>query len=244
MRNVLTLTSVLAVVVVLISSKADTLGAQLLRNGVFLGTSHIYTGSLADGADRIELIQQVWNQSCSVFNWDACAEEGNVDTGKRLQEIDRLLIDPPSPLLVLSSQSDQALNLNLFRVGGESKANQLGREQVSRNPQEITLWGRGFIEARLFSFESVPVKLAIEAQHDDPPPVLLEVDLDGTTRSPISYSKGDQSWEVQITDGFYLHPGFHHLRIWFTNDYTDASLHQDRNAHIKSVVLQFPKDVP
>jgi hypothetical protein len=112
---------------------------------------------------------------------------------------------------------------------------------VMYNNQEldvITLFGISYLEARLFITDRASSDwiIGVTAKHDTPPPVALEIWVNGAMSATLLYDKGDHSWET-LTAQSEAAPGFYDLRIWYVNDFFDPELNLDRNAYIKAVTI-------
>lgn len=100
------------------------------------------------------------------------------------------------------------------------------------------LYGPGYFQLRTFFVSDVEDcwQFAIKAKHDDPPPVNLEIWLDDVLAGTLSYTKGDQSWDI-LSVYSTVKPGAHWMRIWFVNDYLDKETNTDRNAYVQYVSI-------
>lgn len=100
------------------------------------------------------------------------------------------------------------------------------------------LYGPGYFQLRTFFVSDVKNcwQFAIKAKHDDPPPVNLEIWLDNILVGTLSYTKGDQSWDI-LSVYSTVKPGAHWMRIWFVNDYLDKETNTDRNAYVQYVSI-------
>jgi hypothetical protein len=105
------------------------------------------------------------------------------------------------------------------------------------------LYGPGYYEARLYlaAGREACWQVGVTAQHDDPPPVDLEIWLDKDRMGTLSYDRGDQSWE-ELTIALRARPNLHWLRVWFVNDTMDETLGTDRNAYIQQVTISRVED--
>jgi hypothetical protein len=105
------------------------------------------------------------------------------------------------------------------------------------------LYGPGYYEARLYLAAEGEAcwQVGVTAQHDDPPPVDLEIWLDKDRMGTLSYDRGDQSWE-ELTIALRARPNLHWLRVWFVNDTMDETLGIDRNAYIQQVTITRVED--
>lgn len=105
------------------------------------------------------------------------------------------------------------------------------------------LYGPGYYETRLYLMADRETcwQIGVEAMHDDPPPVDLEIWLDKDKMGTLSYDRGDQSWE-ELTTTVRTRPNLHWLRVWFVNDFMDETLGTDRNAYIDHVTITRVED--
>ena len=181
----------------------------------------------------IHNLELAWNIHAS-DSWES-SNTDNASADLLLQSVDDYYIQGASPLYIITQTS--AIPFTIFRLGGDSISNETAVSNWN-SKEIITLYGSGYIEARLFFLTGVKSwRVSIRALNDYPPPVTINVWIDEQCIGELSYSEGDKSWE-QLSLNFEVSPGFHWLRIWYMNDYLDKDLGIDRNAYIKQVVLE------
>ncbi len=102
----------------------------------------------------------------------------------------------------------------------------------------VTLFGPGFVQSRLFfvAEQTNSWQIAVNAKHDAPASVLLEIWLGTEHLGTLSFDEGDNTWET-LSLSAPIAPGFHNLYIWYKNDFFDPELGLDRNAYIQSLQI-------
>jgi hypothetical protein len=203
----------------------------LLTNIANLQAATVYAAHDTPVADRFVMLRNAWSNACRALPVATCFDSSHLADTAILNAFDKNYLHPLKALMVLTD-TNQILSLADLRLGGDSRANQ---QASVTGADHVTLWGNGYLEARLFVLNQSAWTISVKAQHDNPPPVILTLTLDGQPAGNLMFDKGDLSWGYLSTDPISLSPGFHWLHIWYANDYFDQKSGQDRNATIRLV---------
>jgi hypothetical protein len=113
-----------------------------------------------------------------------------------------------------------------------------GSAQVS-DARAVTLLTRGSITTALYFASSGLYEITVHAQHSQPPPIELQVQIDSYVhfKDPLilSFDRGDDSW-VERSIRVRLLRGVHHVSVTFINDLYAPPV--DRNASIEAITIR------
>lgn len=203
----------------------------LLTNIAYLGFTRLYLSPLPAQQDRQQLLHTTLRYACRASLIHACDELAGLSTKSLLDIVDETFTAHTSPLRLIAL-TEEPLVAQDFSINGDSIAN-----RTVVDSDKLVLWGNGFLTARLFVFDESDWRITVNAIHDDPPPVLLSIELDRQEIAQFAYGRGDQSWEAQTTPSVRVQPGYHTLNIRYINDNFDTQQKLDRNAYFGQISI-------
>lgn len=205
----------------------------MLSNYAHLAMLRAYAAPMTYG-ERITHLRRAGQVACYLSGGPACDRASAQPDVSILQFVDDYYVALANPLYVITYTAQ--LPASAFELGGVSKAN-LGRPGQEAG-ETVTLFGAGYLEARTFFLSDAPGEwsISVQALHDAPPPVVLEIWVDEQCVGELVFGRGDQAWDtLALTQR--ISPGFHWLRIWYVNDYVERELGLDRNAYVRHVLI-------
>jgi hypothetical protein len=230
LRRLQTVSTVLIMFFVVLTAGLPQIRSSIATNDIYIDLIRLLTDPTIKQQERVTLLEQVWQESCRLYIWEECKTYGEQDVKQRLALVYQKLVEPPTPLIFVNGSQEQILNLESALI----------RATSSVQESQVVLWGNGYIEMRLFSFQSIAGKFVLFAMNSTPPPVTLQIELNNSEMTAVEFDKGDHTWGMRSTDTAMLKSGLNILRIWYLADVYDKSLGLDRNAYIRSVTLSIP----
>ena len=226
MKEHRTITAVLLLVLCLLLTgvSADPLRRNITRLAVMNAFSGRFSSSVS-----LDLVRMAIALECQRNVITECESRTKMTDEAVLQLAYQLFLNNAFNLEIVSNTA--LVPISRFEPSGLSDS--------LLDPDTIgVMYGTGYFQLQVFLIsEHVSCwQVGINAKHDDPPPVELEVYFDSTRVDTVSYDLGDQSWQTQSVKAL-VEPNLHWLRIWFANDYLDREIGVDRNAYLKYVEI-------
>ena len=152
----------------------EVLPRPLLTNIANVQAATAYSTHDIPIADRFVMLRNAWSNACRALPVAACLGSNHLSDVAILNAFDKNYVHPLKARVVLTG-TNQILPLADLRPGGDSRVNQLASVTGA---DHVTLWGNGYLEARLFVLNQSEWAISVEAQHDSPPPVILRLTLE------------------------------------------------------------------
>ncbi|MCA9889503.1 MAG: hypothetical protein KC546_14080 [Anaerolineae bacterium] len=197
-------------------------------NLAYVFLSQAYSGKYSM-TTNLALIERALALSCSQLDNANCTLGLKPSSEELVILADQQLVPEVGLLTIVNRTID--IPIEQFSVAG------IPASQQSLDTKGV-LFGPGWFEKRIYFM--VPMAscwaISVTARHDDPAPVLLDIQLDNQQVGTLSFDKGDGSTET-LTLLTPIAPGVYWLRIVYVNDFFDRAAGKDRNAYVLSVVL-------
>ncbi len=213
-----------------------SLGAvpRMKTNGVQLLLAQALSPNNKYGS--LSQLNRAWRLHCWPFGDETCGILKNMpaDAAAQLRVLEEQYLYFEQPISYVTDEL--RLPAESLARGGPSQVN-------SESGESGVLFGNGYFYLRFFIPRSAAECWAISfhTMHDAPPPVQLDLFLNGHLVHSFRLARGDQSWET-VTITQRLAPGLHRVDIVFGNDFFDHATQADRNAYIENMTLLLAAD--